>query len=147
MSLHKEARFFLVAFTQPFACFTASVNRVSRSSCLGDANTIRTLAAEIRQVVGKDRRQAIHRPCQHQRKAYISRNPPGPPDHRWGKRFRANIITQAMNDVGVTVEVGEAINGGASALSIQYFSIQISAFSHNTSITSRVITQHTRKHN
>jgi len=92
---------------------------------LSDANTVRARAAEIGQIVGKNRRQTIHRLRQHQGKRIFPGTGGPSQDYRVGKTIPRQHIAQAMNDVGVTVEAGEAHKVGA-------VSTQHSAFSHNT---------------
>ena len=63
-----------------------------------------------------------------------------------GKAIPRQHIAQAMNDVGVTVEVGEAHKVGALSNQREHSAISTQHSATTHLITSGVSTQHTRKH-
>jgi hypothetical protein len=107
MGLHEKTRFFLVRLPQTVAGFDGLGKASVQIFRLRNANTVRTLATEIRQAVRGDRGEAIHRLGHHHSQRVLAGTCGASQNHSLGKPVMRQHLAQPADRIRIAVKIGE----------------------------------------
>ena len=110
MRLHEDARLFLVGFAEVLARLNRFAKARIEIACLPNARAVCTLAAEIRQTVGFQGIEAVHRLRQHQGQRVFARSLPTSKYDSVRKMIARQHVAQPIYDFGITVKIRKHSN-------------------------------------